>query len=104
MRYYTAEEVAGLVHGAVEKIGQYSSGTIFVKAERARTKGSKLEPTDNQIKLLRYITTHEWISFEETLGMDWRFLGGLFTRGLIEWRSQGGVVGVASTREPRKGK
>lgn len=89
-RYYRDEStVVGLITRAVERIAKYEKHTLFVKAERALTKGGKMEPTENQARMLRYIHTHGFISFEETLGMDWRYLGGLFTRGLIEWTVDG---------------
>lgn len=94
-RYYEAEDVSALVEGAVSKISQYATATLYVTAKRAQTKADRLEPTDNQARLLRFITTHGFMSFEETLGMDWRYLGGLFTRGLVEWgRDRHGAPGV----------
>lgn len=95
-RYYRDEDtVVRLITNAVDRISRYKNHTLFVKAERALTKGGKMEPTENQSRMLRYIHTHGFISFEETLGMDWRYLGGLFTRGLVEWTfNDKGVEGL----------
>lgn len=63
--------------------------TVYITGKRARGKIARLPPTDNQAHLLRWIKQHQPISFAQTLGMDWRFLGGLFTRSKVYWASDG---------------
>jgi hypothetical protein len=45
----------------------------------------KMMPTDNQRVVLQYIKKQGSISRWVSLREDWRYLGGLFSRGLIEW-------------------
>ena len=85
-------EVQRLIEVAVAKIAAREQRTLFVTQDRARNKAYRLAPTDNQTKLFNWIKLNQPITFEETLGMNWVFLGGLFSRHLIEW--QGGKLVV----------
>lgn len=80
------EAVDKLIEKAVMEIERRGADTVFVLGKRAQGKRKRLAPTDSQSRLYRWIKQHQPISFEESLGMDWRFLGGLFTRGKVEWR------------------
>lgn len=84
--YRPVEEVARIIVGAVRLITERQHDKVFIKVDRARRKSKNLEPTDIMARLLRYIRTHDGMTFEESLGADWRFLGGLFNRGLVTWR------------------
>lgn len=80
--------IAGLVEDAVRLIEARQGEGKFERPERARGKAHRLSPTEAQRALLAFIRRHDarGIPFAETLGMDWRYLGGLFNRGLVEWR------------------
>jgi hypothetical protein len=82
----TPEEAARLVESAVKEIALTPSRTVCITVRRAEHKRGRMFPTDNQEKLLQHIEERGHVPFIETLGMDWRFLGGLFTRGLVKWR------------------
>lgn len=60
--------------------------TLWMSLKRAKAKVRRVKPTDTMHRLLRYIEQHQPISFAETLGFDWRFLGGLLTRHRVEWK------------------
>lgn len=60
--------------------------TLFMTADRAKGKAKRINPTDTQRRLLRYVQTHQPIPFHQSLAMDWRFLGGLLTRHRVEWK------------------
>jgi hypothetical protein len=86
--------IAELIHRARETIGE---GGVFVKPDRVIRKQDHLDPTEHQAPLLKWITRRGFVPFEETLGMHWGILGGLFSRGLVEWRTdyQRGGFGLA---------
>jgi hypothetical protein len=89
---HSEAEIKRLIEAAVTKIASREQRTLFVTQDRARNKAYRLAPTDNQTKLFNWIKANQPISFEETLGMNWVFLGGLFSRHLIEWQKEQLVV------------
>jgi hypothetical protein len=91
-RKQKAQVIAELIELAKQAIGE---GSVFVKPDRAIRKRDNLDPTEHQEPLLRWVEQRGFVPFEETLGMHWGMLGGLFSRGLVEWVTRGGVYGLA---------
>lgn len=98
MKKRTDKEVAELLARAVSEIAATPTRSVCVTEGRARNKAARLFPTDNQEKLLQYIEEREFISFTESIGMDWRYLGGLFTRGLVIWSKHAGRYGLSPAK------
>jgi hypothetical protein len=89
--------VEAIIARALNQIeAQVEEHHLEVERSRVLRKRKTIQPTDRQTVLLRFIRRHGRISFEESLGMDWRFLGGLFTRGLVVWTKEGGHTYVAA--------
>jgi hypothetical protein len=78
-------EVANLLAAAKLAIASRKEVTVFIDLKRAQGKSARMEPTDNQSELMRFIMQHAPVPFAETIGMNWTMLGGLLTRGLVTW-------------------
>jgi hypothetical protein len=74
---------------AVDSIARKELEGDLCSARRARVKWQKLmKPNPEQTRLLRFIWMRN-ITFADSLGMNWTRLGGLFTRGYLEFRNEG---------------
>jgi hypothetical protein len=80
-----------MIAKAIEEL-EAAEPSLFMTADRAKGKAKRINPTDTQARLLRYVQQHQPIPFRRTLAMDWRFLGGLLTRHRVEWKDGDLVV------------
>jgi hypothetical protein len=78
---------------AMAAIADMEFKTVFVKVERIMRRKS-MEPTDNQMKLYRFIKKRGFCPIEWTLGMNWQMLGGLKARGRVKDTVKDGKEGV----------
>jgi hypothetical protein len=76
--------VKKLIARAIKELEE-AEPTVFMTVNRAAGKARRINPTDTQSRLLRYIETHQPIPFHRTLCFDWRYLGGLLTRKRVTW-------------------
>lgn len=74
--------IQAFVDAATEGILKHELESALCTSRRAKSKKEKLNPTPKQKRLLRWIWMRR-ITFAESLGMNWTFLGGLMTRGLV---------------------
>ncbi len=77
--------IAAFTDAAVSGISMGELESALCSARRAKGKRAKLNPTPKQKRLLRWIWMRR-ITFADSLGMNWTFLGGLMTRGLVSLR------------------
>lgn len=79
--------VAAFVKAAADGIFLHDLEGALCSARRAKTKKARIDPTVGQAALLRFIWMRD-ITWLDSLGMNWNRLGGLFTRGLVEFRKE----------------
>lgn len=83
--YRPKKVVEAFANAAAEGITQRDLESLLCSSRRAKLKVKKLmTPTPLQKRLLRWIWQRD-IRFEDSVGMNWSVLGGLFTRGYLNF-------------------